>query len=387
MPRSASKPVQAIAAARVFDGEAWHPQTIVSIEGGVITACDPAMLHRSTDRFDEFAEGAILAPGFVDLQVNGGGGVLLNDATSAEAIAAIAAAHRPFGTTSLLPTLITDRPDSMARITSLAADALRAPGVAGFHFEGPWLAPARRGIHPGAWIRPPSDADQAYMEAMARLGPFLVTLAPEHVPAALVARLASLGARIAVGHSEADAATLLCAIEAGLSGATHLWNAMSPISGRAPGVVGTVLDQPGVLASLIVDGIHVDPALLRLAFAAKGADRLALVTDAMPTVGTDDDGFTLCGIRIDRRGDRLTGPGGTLAGAHLDMITAIQRAVALMGVELGQALAMASRVPAAFLGLRKGRIRPGWDADLVAFDPATFRVLATWIGGERKDHS
>jgi N-acetylglucosamine-6-phosphate deacetylase len=326
----------------------------------------------------------VLAPGFIDVQVNGGGGVLLNDDPSPAAIRRIVAAHRRFGTAGLLPTLITDTPALLARLAAGAAEAMTIPGVLGFHLEGPYINPARRGIHAATQIR---TADAAALEALlpfARHGRSLVTLAPEGADAAFIRALAAAGLRVAAGHSEATAAAVTKAIEAGLTGVTHLFNAMSQMSARAPGLVGVALDDERLYAGLICDGLHVDPVNLRIAFKAKGRDRLMLVTDAMPSVGGAIDQFTLAGETIRLEAGSLRGPDGTLAGAHLDMMSAVRNAVGLMRVSLEDALIMAARTPAAFLGLddRLGRIAPGYRADLVAFMPEDYRVVETWIGGD-----
>lgn len=324
---------------------------------------------------------SLLAPGFIDTQVNGGGGVLLNDDPSVETVRAMAAAHRRFGTTGLLPTLITDAPDRLTRLAAIVGEALAVPGVLGFHLEGPFLSPARKGIHPPQHIRLPDEAEIALLTRFGTAGRSLLTLAPEQVDGAVLKRLAAAGLRIAIGHSDATAAEVAAAVDDGATAVTHLFNAMSQMTPRAPGVVGATLADERLFAGIICDGLHVDPVTLRAAFHAKGRDRLMLVTDAMSLIGSDETSFLLHGRAIKLEDGRLTDAQGTLAGAHLGMIEAVCNAVRLMGVTIEDALIMASRTPACFLGLDKelGRIAPGYRADLVAFDATS--VLATWIDG------
>jgi N-acetylglucosamine-6-phosphate deacetylase len=281
-----------------------------------------------------------------------------------------------------LPTLITDRSEVIERLAAVAGDCLKIPGVLGFHLEGPALNRSRKGIHPEGQIRVPDRRDLAAIKSFGGRGRSVVTLAPECMPASMIDELVGAGLRVAAGHSDAAAAEVEQAINRGISGVTHLFNAMSQLSAREPGLVGAALLDERLFAGIICDGLHVDRASLRIAFRCKGRDRLMLVTDAMPLVGTSERQFMLLGRQISLRENRLTGPDGTLAGAHLTMIEAVRNAVSLLEVPLADALVMASRTPAAFLGLEGelGRIAPGYRADLVAFN-ANFDVVGTWIGG------
>lgn len=369
---------------RLFDGESWHGASRLHWSGGRITLIEPAAGAPPPGCL-VLPEGAVLAPGFIDLQVNGGGGVLLNDAPTPDAIRAIAGAHRRHGTTGLLPTLITDEAGRLRALAAVAAEAMAIPGVLGFHLEGPFLNPARKGIHPEAHVRAPGGDELALLEGFGALGRTLVTLAPECTPDDALARLAASGLILSAGHSEATAERLAQAEAAGVTGVTHLFNAMSQMSAREPGIVGRALGSDRLACGIICDGLHVDPHALRAAFRALGPDRLMLVTDAMPTAGSTLDGFALQGRRIRLVDGALRGPDGTLAGAHLTMIEAVAKAVALMGATLGEALVMASRTPARFMGFAgRGRLAEDQLADWTAFDPSTFRCLATCIGGEAR---
>jgi N-acetylglucosamine-6-phosphate deacetylase len=369
-----------IAAQQIFDGTDMRgPGTIrISegrIEGIAFDKAEPrASIHLPGD--------AILAPGFIDIQVNGGGGVLLNDQPTPAGVRCIVEAHRRGGTTGCLPTLITDRSEVIERLAGVAQACLEIQGVLGFHLEGPALNRSRKGIHPESEIRVPDRRDLAAIKAFGDCGRSLVTLAPECVPAPMIDELIAAGLRIAAGHSEASAAQMEQAADRGVSGVTHLFNAMSQLNVREPGLVGAALGDDRLFAGIICDGIHVARGGLRVAFRCKGRDRLMLVTDAMPLVGTNERQFVLQGRPITLQGNRLTGPDGTLAGAHLTMIEAVRNAIALLEISLVDALIMASGTPAAFLGLETelGRIAPGYRADLVAFNP-DFEVLGTWIGG------
>jgi N-acetylglucosamine-6-phosphate deacetylase len=326
--------------------------------------------------------GTILAPGFVDLQVNGGGGVLLNDAPTADAMAAIARAHRRFGTTGCLPTFITDDIEKTKAAVAAAKQVAGTDTIIGLHLEGPFLSPERAGIHPPERIATATMADLDWLSELGAIGQSLVTLAPECVPPGFIAKLCEAGIHVCAGHSEASAEAMARARDEGLCGVTHLHNAMPPMQNRQPGIVGFAMTEPSFTAGLIVDGIHVDPAVVRLTFAAM-RDRVALVTDAMPTVGAEENEFRLQGRRIALRDGRLTDDNDTLAGAHLDMASAVRIAVTRVGIPEEDALRAASRTPATFLGLsdERGQLRPGMRADLVALD-AEFQVLATWVEGE-----
>ncbi|HZP20395.1 MAG TPA: N-acetylglucosamine-6-phosphate deacetylase [Bauldia sp.] len=371
----------ALTGARVFDGTRLVDGQAVLLDGariaGVLAARDiPAGAARRR------IEG-LLAPGFIDTQVNGGGGVLFNDTRSAAGIAAIGAAHRRFGTTGFLPTFITDTHEHMAEAVAAATAARRAgvPGALGVHLEGPFLNPERKGVHLPHLMRSVEEADIRVI-AGADAGKVMMTVAPEMVPVATLKRLVELGVVLSAGHTRADYNTIRAARAAGLTGFTHLFNAMPPLAGREPGPVGAALDDPDAYVGLIVDLFHVSPVSLRIAIAARGWERMMLVTDAMPSVGSDTASFDLHGRTVTRRDGRLTTGDGTIAGSDLDMATAVRNTVAELGLPLEAALHMASLAPAEFLGLGRelGRIAPGYRGSLVLLDDGLM-VRETWIDG------
>ena len=327
--------------------------------------------------------GKLLLPGFVDTQVNGGGGKLFNDDPSVEAIRIIAETHARFGTTGLLPTLISDDLSVVEAGIRAVDDAIErgVPGVLGIHIEGPFLAAKRRGIHSQAKLQPMRDEHLALLTS-GRRGRTLVTLAPECVTPDQVGYLVEHGVIVAAGHSDAPYEVVRAAIDRGLSGFTHLFNAMSQLANRAPGMVGAALEDDSTYAGIIADGHHLHAATLRVAVRAKGAKRLMLVTDAMPTVGIEATRFTLQGREIWRDGDTLHGADGVLAGSTLTMARALKGMIAQGRVPLVDAVRMASATPATFLGLgdRRGAIAPGMRADLVLLDD-DFAVHETWIAG------
>ena len=373
----------AISADRIFDGHRWHDNALIVIEGGIVQRIAPGDQTPDDCPIDIMPPGTLLAPGFIDLQVNGGGGILLNDDPTPDAMRAIARAHRRYGTTSCLPTLITDtRAKAMAAIAGakLIDDA---DGILGLHLEGPFISPSRPGIHRSDRILAATSDDLDWLGELSAVGSSMVTLAPECVPAGFVKTLAASGIRVSAGHSEATSETLIRAIDEGLSGVTHLFNAMPAMSAREPGIVGVALADARLTAGIIVDGIHVDPLVVRAAFAAKGWSNIALVSDAMPTVGAEQDHFELMGRQIQLRNGRLVSENGTLAGAHLDLASAVKNAVTLAGISLDDALRAASFVPARFLGIehRRGTLSAGARADIVALT-TNLDVLTTWIAGK-----
>lgn len=376
-------PRHAVLATRVFDGRRFHADAAVMIEDGRIRAVAPAGQVPDDWPQHRLRDGAVLAPGFIDLQVNGGGGVLVNDEPSPEAMRAIAGAHRRFGVTACLPTLITDSRQQTQAAVAAARSAAGTGGVLGVHLEGPFISPQRPGIHRPDFIAVPHLSDLDWLCDLAGAGRSMVTLAPERLPEGFVKRLAGAGIRVSAGHTEASAEVMGRAVADGLSGVTHLFNAMPPFAGRVPGVVGTALAEPRLTAGIIVDAIHVDPVSVRAAFAAKGAEAMMLVSDAMPSVGAALPTFDLMGRTVTLREGRLTGEGGTLAGAHLDMASAVRNAVTIAGLALGDALRAGALTPAAFLGLEdeRGAFVRGARADMVAL-AANLDVIGVWMGGE-----
>jgi N-acetylglucosamine-6-phosphate deacetylase len=375
--------LHAIAADRVFDGTATRRDTAVVIEGTRIAQVLARHELAASISVHELPPGSWLAPGFIDLQVNGGGDLLFNAEPTPQGIAAIVAAHRTFGTTSLLPTLITDTDEIMsAGLDAVQTMLPREPGVLGIHLEGPFLSPDKPGVHSSALIRLPKP-HHLHMLTSLHDGVTLVTLAPEQMPPGFIADLTAAGVKVALGHSMATYAQTRAAMAEGLTGFTHLFNAMRPLASREPGPIAAALEQPDAWYGLIVDGEHVDPAMLRLAL--RGVGHPILVTDAMPPVGGTRDGFTLYGQDIAVRDGRCTTRTGTLAGSALTMAMAVRNSVELLQVPLDKALRMASTEPANVLGLGGwlGRLAPGHRADIVAFDPSDMTVLATWVAGQR----
>ncbi|TGQ02196.1 MULTISPECIES: N-acetylglucosamine-6-phosphate deacetylase [unclassified Mesorhizobium] len=377
----------ALTGARIFDGDDWHEGAALVVRDGLVEAMLPQGALPGDIRAIDTG-GGMLVPGFVDIQVNGGGGVMLNDHPDVASIETICRAHAPFGTTALLPTLITDTPAiTAAAIAAGEAAALqKVPGFLGLHLEGPHLSIARKGAHDPALIRPMTDADQVMLMAARRKLPVLLTtIAPESVDPARVTTLAKAGIVVSLGHSDTGHATAKAFAEAGASVVTHLFNAMSQIGNREPGLAGAALDIGTLSAGLIADGIHVHPATIRIALDAKqGPGRIVLVTDAMATIGTDMTSFTLNGRTIYRKDGSLRLADGTLAGADLDMISAIRFMHRTVGLELSEALRMASLYPAQAIGQshRLGRFANGTAADIVALS-GDLGIGSVWIGGDK----
>jgi N-acetylglucosamine-6-phosphate deacetylase len=328
-------------------------------------------------------DGALLLPGFIDTQVNGGGGVLFNDEPTLQTLRRMGAAHRQFGTTGFLPTLISDDLGVMERAINAVAAAVRqgVPGVLGIHLEGPFLSPARKGVHNAAKFR---EIDARAFELLTSLkgGKTLVTLAPEMTTPEMIGKLTAAGVIVAAGHTNATFDQITEAYRSGLTGFTHLFNAMSPLTGREPGAVGAALSNPDSYCGIIVDGRHVHPQVLKLALRCKSHDRFMLVTDALANVGTTRQSFKLQDATIRIENGVYVDENGTLAGSALDMSQAVRNAMNDLGVDLFEALAMASAAPAAFLGLGKeqGQIAKGFRANFVVADDG-LNVRDTWIGG------
>ncbi|MDO1529230.1 N-acetylglucosamine-6-phosphate deacetylase [Fulvimonas sp. R45] len=360
----------------------------VLVEGGRIAALVAQDDPRVAAARPHDLQGNLLLPGFIDVQVNGGGGLLFNDAPTVDTLRGIAAAHRKFGTTGLLPTLITDTAEKMHAALDAVDAAIEqgVPGILGIHVEGPFLAPGRKGIHDASLFRHP-DADDIAMLAARHRGKVMLTLAPEQVSIDAIRTLAGAGVIVVAGHTAADYATTRAALDAGISGFTHLYNAMTPLASREPGVVGAALDDPHSWCGLIVDGHHVHPAALRVAIAAKPRGKCVLVTDAMPPVGSDNPEYVLNGQTIVARDGICQSDAGVLAGSALDMATGVRNLVGMVGLPLAEASRMASAYPAAWIGLERthGRIAAGYRADFVVLDD-TLHVRETWIGGTGHRH-
>jgi N-acetylglucosamine-6-phosphate deacetylase len=364
----------------LFDGQQIQQNMLLQCDDGLITDIRP---HAGQD-FDELLEGLLVA-GFIDVQVNGGGGALLNNEPNLAAIKTMLKAHSQFGTTAMLPTLITDQISVMHHAADAVAEALveKVKGIIGVHFEGPHLSQPKKGIHPAGHIRPITDKELAQF-CRQDLGKVVVTLAPENVSADIIKHLVSVGVKVCLGHSNADSDTVFAALAAGATGFTHLFNAMSPLTSREPGMVGAALLDEQSYCGLIVDHHHVHPQCCKLAIKTKGVNKIMLVTDAMAHVGSQQDSLDYFDTIITRKGDKLTVPDGTLAGSALDMASAMRNTHRDLGVTLVDALNMASATPAEFLGLQNhlGKLAPGYQADFVLLDDKQ-HVLASWIAGHK----
>jgi len=387
---------QFLTGAKIFTGDRTVTGQALVVENGVIQGLVPSGSVPSGSDVVRLPADSLLAPGFIDAQVNGAGGVLFNETPTVDAALAIAAALRPSGTTGLLPTFITDDRSKMAQAcdAAVAAADQQASGVLGLHLEGPFLSRERPGVHDPRYIRAPDEADLSLLEALpARFGPharFLLTLAPEQVSDTAISRLSASGVVVSLGHTAASYDRTTEALHAGARGFTHLFNAMPPVANREPGPVGAALDSSAAWCGIIADGIHVHPSLLRAAIASKRTGQVFLVTDAMSPVGTTAESFVLYGRTILRRDGRLTTEDGVLAGADIDMISSVRNCIRLLGLPGEEALRMASLYPATFLRLdhELGRIAPGYKANLVLLAGAEpdWQVAATWIRGQVSWH-
>lgn len=368
---------------RVMGDDGLLEGRCVLLEGGrivdIMEKSDPRC--QGAQRHD--LGGRLLLPGFIDSQVNGGGGVLFNDAPTVETIRAIGQAHRRFGTTGFLPTLISADLDVVARAIAAVQGAIEAgvPGVLGIHIEGPFLNVARKGVHDPAKLRE-LDTSAVGLLTSLRGGKTLVTLAPEMTTPEIIQKLVKAGVVVSAGHTNATYGEISTALRHGLTGFTHLFNAMSQLTGREPGVVGAALDDRDSWCGIIVDGEHTDPVVLRIALRCKPHNRFMLVTDAMPGVGTNSTSFNLQGRTITVSGHVCIDEDGRLAGSNIDMAGCVRNAVKLLHLPLLEAVRMASRHPAEFLGLGHvvGRICAGYRANLVVADDE-LNVVETWIDG------
>jgi N-acetylglucosamine-6-phosphate deacetylase len=382
--------LQAVIADRIFDGHVWHDDAALLVEFGHVSAIVAAADVPANAQVVRL-EGGFVAPGFVDLQVNGGGGVLFNNDTSLSAIQTICSAHAQFGTTALLPTLITDTVAVNVAAIAAGQAALdqHVNGFIGLHLEGPHLSLARKGTHDPALIRPMDDGDLARLIAAKQALPnLLVTVAAETVTPDQIKAMAEAGIVVSIGHSDATADVTSAAFAAGASMATHLFNAMSQLGNREPGVVGAVLNHP-VSAGLIADGIHVHADTIKLALRSKvGQHKIFLVTDAMSQTGTYLKTFTLNGRTITRANGALRLADGTLAGADLDMIDAVEFMHTQIGLPIEEAIRMASLYPAEAMGIEQehGHLNAGARADFVHLS-ADRQVKSTWISGTSVYHA
>ncbi|MCB2110563.1 N-acetylglucosamine-6-phosphate deacetylase [Albidovulum sp.] len=375
---------QLFTGAEVFDGRRLGPGSVL-VEDGRIAAILPAGA-RAPGAEPVPLDGGILAPGFVDLQLNGGDGIMFNDDPSVATLERMARAHAGLGALMILPTLITDTPEQtrVAIEAVVSAVAAGVPGIAGLHLEGPHLSLARKGAHDPALIRPMRPDDLAALVSAARRLPrLMVTLAPESASPQDIAALTAAGAIVSLGHTDASLAAASAAADAGARVVTHLFNAMSPLGNREPGLVGAGLSRGTLDCGLIADGFHVHPATMALALAAKvGPGEIFLVSDAMAPAGSAISAFRLNGREILCRDGRLTLADGTLAGADLDLARALRVMTREVGIALDRALAMATRIPARVIGLagQAGSLAPGRAADMIHLS-ASVHLKAVWRNG------
>ncbi|MBW8189425.1 N-acetylglucosamine-6-phosphate deacetylase [Neiella marina] len=368
-------------AKQFFDGQ----QLLANVAFTVANGCIDTLIKNAIEPTQATCLEGLVAPGFIDIQVNGGGGKLFNQQPTLDTISCIGHAHRQFGTTGFFPTVITDDLTVMKQAADAVSKAIELgqTDVLGIHFEGPHLSVSRKGVHAEEHIRGISHSEFAQF-TRADLGQVIVTLAPENVSCDDITKLTEHGVVVCLGHSDASYEQVQKAIDAGARGFTHLFNAMSPLQSREPGMVGAALLDENTWCGLIVDGHHVHQASLKLAVRAKATGKMMLVTDAMPPVGAEQPSFRLYGQEIVRTGDRLNAQTGELAGSVLDMAGAVKNTVEQLGLPLEEALRMASRYPAAFARTDHllGDLSSGKHANFVVLN-SDIAVQQTWLAGER----
>jgi N-acetylglucosamine-6-phosphate deacetylase len=372
---------------RLFDGEQWLEQHCVVIENGLVSQLLPNNQLSTAIETTTVNVGTV-APGFIDLQVNGGGGVMLSDKPCRESVDIMTAAHRLGGTTSMMPTALSETIDNQnACVTAVRmAREQGNHGVLGIHLEGPFFDSEKRGAHAANMIRTLTEDDIAWLGSLTDLR-LIVTLAPEHTQPGQIQSLTAAGIHVFAGHTNANYEQLSAAAQQGLRGITHLFNAMSPLTGREPGAVGAALDNDQLWVGVIADNHHVHPVNIRLAQKIKPRGKLFLVTDAMATVGCADKTFEMYGEKIQEKEGKLINRDGVLAGSAITMMDAVRIANTVAGIPLEETLRMAAAYPAGLLRCDKqlGFIRPGYRADMVHFDE-DFKVYNTWVAGARQRH-
>jgi len=371
-----------VSADAIFDGVKTHSNAQLVIKDNIVERIEP---QSSSSADVDYKINGLIAPGFIDLQVNGGGGVLLNNEPTKNGVKTMLAAHQLFGTTAMLPTLITDTVSVMNQAADAIAGAINdgVTGILGIHFEGPNLSIAKKGAHSSQYIRKISKPEWDIL-ARQDIGQIAVTVAPENIDASDINRLVQIGIKVFLGHSNADFATAQAAIDAGATGFTHLFNAMSPMTGREPGMVGAAFKNDHAICGLIVDGHHVDYQSCQIALKTKPKGTVVLVTDAMSVVGTDIERFDFFDREIIRTGTKLNSTTGELAGSALDMASAVKNAHTYLNISLEEAIRMASLYPAQYLGIEvtSGHLQPNALANFVVLNEQ-ITVTQTWVHGKK----
>ena len=374
---------QALLGSQIFCGERFYDNHALLVEGKSIV--DIVDKNNTPDNFNKIElDQGILAPGFIDLQVNGGGGVLFNNSPNKESLNTIIKAHQFFGTTSIMPTVISDSLEVLEQcIKTVTEEIKNNSSLLGIHIEGPFFNTKYRGVHQKQYI---SAINSDYLNLFESLKgfPVMLTLAPECISSQQLKHLTSLGIKTLAGHSDASYDELDDAIKNGLDGFTHLFNAMGQISAREPGVVGSALHFENTFASIIVDLHHVHPSLIQLAYQLKPKGKLFFISDSMATINHGKPSFELYDEVVNESDGRLVNSEGKLAGSSITQIDAVKNVYQKCNIPLNQALAMASRYPAEYLGIENhlGSLKPGYRADLVHFD-SNFKVHNVWVSGKQ----
>ena len=374
---------QALLGSQIFCGERFYDDHALLVEGKSIV--DIVDKNNTPDNFNKIElDQGILAPGFIDLQVNGGGGVLFNNSPNKESLNTIIKAHQFFGTTSVMPTVISDSLEVLEQcIKTVTEEIKNNSSLLGIHIEGPFFNTKYRGVHQKQYI---STINSDYLNLFESLRgfPVMLTLAPECISSQQLKHLTSLGIKTLAGHTDASYDELDDAIKNGLDGFTHLFNAMGQISAREPGVVGSALHFENTFASIIVDLHHVHPSLIQLAYQLKPKGKLFFISDSMATINHGKPSFELYDEVVNESDGRLVNSEGKLAGSSITQIDAVKNVYQKCNIPLNQALAMASRYPAEYLGIENhlGSLKPGYRADLVHFD-SNFKVHNVWVSGKQ----
>ncbi|MGE4575662.1 MAG: N-acetylglucosamine-6-phosphate deacetylase [Candidatus Pseudothioglobus sp.] len=374
---------QALIGAQLFSGKEFFDNRALLIDGENII--DIINEHNIPNNFEtQKLNGGILSPGFIDLQVNGGGGKLFNNSPDKQSLNTIIEAHQHFGTTSIMPTVISDSLNVLKRCTTTISEVIENnKSLLGVHIEGPFFNVKYRGVHQKQYI---NTINSDYLNLFESLKdfPVILTLAPECISTKQLKHLKSLGFKILAGHTDASYDQLEEAIKYGLDGFTHLFNAMGQISAREPGVVGSALTFDNAAASIIVDLHHVHPSLIQMAYKQKPQGKLFFVSDSMATIHHGEPSFELYDEVVSESNGRIINSEGKLAGSSITQIDAIKNAYQSCNIPLNDAIAMVTRYPAEYLGVANylGSLKSGYRADLTHFD-LDFQVHNVWVAGKQ----